>query len=141
MTPVQLVEQLLAVVPTRDAAAFTAFFADDAAFELPFGPGGAPVRIEGREAIRAALAQGWSATSAVQVHAIHPRIYATDDPEVVIVENEVEVTRPGQERTRVRSAVNVIHVRDGAVVLFRDYLDPAPMAAAAARAGHGSVNG
>ncbi|MFF5031430.1 nuclear transport factor 2 family protein [Nocardia salmonicida] len=130
-SPVQLVERLLAVLPSRDAAAFTAGFATDAAFEMPFAPPGVPTRIEGRAAIHAALEQRWTATSAVRLHAIHPRIYATDDPEIVVVENEVEVTRPGAERTRVRSSVNVIQVRDGEVVLFRDYMDSARFQAAA----------
>ncbi len=92
---------------------------------------GAPARIKGRAAIRAALEQGWAATSSVRIHAVHPRIYATDDPETVVVETEVEVTKPGAERVRVRSAITVIRVRDGEVVLFRDYLDSGKLAAAA----------
>ncbi|MET9215490.1 MULTISPECIES: nuclear transport factor 2 family protein [unclassified Nocardia] len=124
-SPVQLVERLMTVLPARDATAFTAEFADDAVFEMPFAPPGVPGRIVGRTAIRDALRQGWAATSAVQVHAVHPQIYATDDPEVVVVETEVEVTRPGEERVRVRSAINVIRVRAGEVVLYRDYLDSA----------------
>ncbi|MGW6427147.1 nuclear transport factor 2 family protein [Nocardia sp. NPDC055053] len=125
-SPVHLVERLMAVLPARDAAAFTADFADDAVFEMPFAPPGVPGRIVGRTAIRDALRQGWAAAaSAAQVHAIHPQIYATDDPEVVVVETEVEVTRPGEERVRVRSAINVIRVRAGEVVLYRDYLDSA----------------
>ncbi|MGW0328767.1 nuclear transport factor 2 family protein [Nocardia sp. NPDC003183] len=129
-TPVQVAERLMAVLPARDAAAFTESFAADGVFELPFTPPGAPARIEGRAAIRAALEEAWAATSSVRIHAIHPRIYATDDPETVVVETEVEVTKPGAERIRVRSAITVIRVREGEVVLFRDYLDSGRLAAA-----------
>ncbi|MFE7742210.1 hypothetical protein [Nocardia sp. NPDC057455] len=49
------------------------------------------------------------------------------------MENEVDMTVPGSGRARVRTSVNVVHVRDGKVVLFRDYMDTARFTRSAAR--------
>jgi ketosteroid isomerase-like protein len=97
----------------------------DAVFEIPFPIPGMPTRLVGHEEIRAHLAQRWSGISGIEVHGIYPRVYETTDPEVVLVENEVDMTIPGAERARVRTSVNVIRVRDGKVSLFRDYMDTA----------------
>ncbi|WP_327144493.1 nuclear transport factor 2 family protein [Nocardia sp. NBC_01327] len=124
-TPRELVERLFEVLPARDAEAFVALFAPDAVFEIPFVIPGFPNRFEGREEIRAHLERWWSPQrlSGVVVHGVHPTIYETSDPELFWVENDVELTRPGAERARVRTSVNVVGVRDGQVVLFRDYMD------------------
>ncbi len=130
-TPLEVVEELMAVLALRDADAFTEFFAEDAVFEIPFTPQGEPARIQGRTAIRDVLAQGWAASSAAEIHAIHPLIYTTNHPDTVVVETEVDVTKPGADRVRVRSAVTVIRVHAGEVVLFRDYFDAGRLVAMA----------
>lgn len=132
-SPRQLVERLFDELPARDADAFVAALAPDAVFEIPFTVPGMPTRLEGREAIREHLAQRWSGLSGIEVHGIYPQVYETGDPGVFLVENEVDVTYPGGERARVRTSVNVIHVRDGKVVLFRDYMDTARFARLSAR--------
>jgi ketosteroid isomerase-like protein len=123
-SPRELVERLFSELRSRDAAAFVAGFAPDAIFEIPFTVPGLPARLAGREAIREHLAQRWSGISGIEVHAIHPQVYETADPEVLLVENEVDISG----RARVRTSVNVVHVRDGEVVLFRDYMDTARFA-------------
>ncbi|MEU2039551.1 nuclear transport factor 2 family protein [Nocardia niwae] len=130
--PRELVERLFGDLPARDADAFVALLAPDAVFEIPFTVPGLPTRLEGREAIREHLVQRWSGLSGIEVHAIHPQIYETNDPGVLLVENEVDMTAPGSGRVRVRTSVNVVHVRDGRVVLFRDYMDTARFARLAA---------
>jgi uncharacterized protein (TIGR02246 family) len=132
-SPRELVERLFSELRSRDAAAFVARFAPDAIFEIPFTVPGLPARLAGREAIREHLAQRWSGLSGIEVHAIHPQVYETADPEVLLVENEVDMTVPGSGRARVRTSVNVVHVRDGEVVLFRDYMDTARFARSANR--------
>jgi ketosteroid isomerase-like protein len=124
-SPRELVELLFRKLPAADADAFVALLAPDAVFEIPFVIPGMPTRMVGREDIRAHLAQRWSGLSGIEVHGIYPQIYETSDPEVVLVESEVELTLPGANRARVRTSVNVIRVRDGKVVLFRDYMDTA----------------
>lgn len=116
-------ERLFADLATRDADAFVAHFADHAVFELPFPLPGAPSRLDGPAAIREYLARRWADTSTITVHGIHPRIHQTTDPELVIVENDVDMTTPARGRARVRASVNVVRVRDGRVVLFRDYVN------------------
>ncbi|AYF74101.1 nuclear transport factor 2 family protein [Nocardia yunnanensis] len=122
-TPRDLVERLFLGLPSRDADRFAALLAPDVVFEIPFPIPGEPTRIEGRERVREYLASRWSGTSGVQVHGIRPDIHETTDPEVFVVENDVDVTRPSGERGWFRSSVNVIRVRDGLVTLFRDYMD------------------
>ena len=124
-SPRELVERLFRELPARDADAFVELLAPDAVFEIPFVIPGMPTRLVGREEIRAHLAQRWSGISRIEVHGIYPQVYETDDPEVVFVENEVDMTVPGAERARVRTSVNVVRVRDGKVTLFRDYMDTA----------------
>ncbi|QIS08279.1 nuclear transport factor 2 family protein [Nocardia arthritidis] len=131
-SPREVVERLFRELPTRNAEAFAAAFAPDGVFEMPFMPDGVPVRLVGPEEIRKHLGERWSRISQVQVHGVHPHIHETTDPEVIVVENDVDVSYPGAERTVVRSSVNVVRVRDGKVTLFRDYMDSARLARAAA---------
>ncbi|MEV6337059.1 SgcJ/EcaC family oxidoreductase [Nocardia vinacea] len=124
-SPRELVERLFRELPARDADAFVELLAPDAVFEIPFVIPGMPTRLVGREEIRAHLAQRWSGISGIEVHGIYPQVYETADPELIFVENEVDMTVPGAERARVRTSVNVVRVRDGKVTLFRDYMDTA----------------
>ena len=127
--PRGLVEQLFTELRTPDAEAFAAYMAEDAVFEIPFTIPGMPQRIEGREAIREHLTQRWSSRiSTIQIHGVYPEVYATPDPELFFVENEVEMTGPDGVRSRSRTSVNTVRVRDGKVVLFRDYMDSARLA-------------
>ncbi|MRH89140.1 hypothetical protein GFY24_17065 [Nocardia sp. SYP-A9097] len=130
-TPRELVERLFHGLPARDAEAFVALLAPDAVFEIPFVIPGFPNRFEGREEIRAHLDRWWSPQrmSGVVVHGIHPTIHETTEPGLFLVENDVDLTRPGMGRARVRTSVNVVQVRDGQVVLFRDYMDTNRIAA------------
>lgn len=128
-TPRELVERLFHGLPARDPDAFVALLAPDAVFEIPFVVPGMPTRMEGREEIRAHLTQWWAGQSGIEVHGIYPTVYETADPELLLVENDVELTRPGAERVRIRTSVNVVRVREGQVVLFRDYMDTNRIAA------------
>ncbi|UGT41725.1 nuclear transport factor 2 family protein [Nocardia yamanashiensis] len=120
-----LVEKLFKELPARDADAFAAHMAPDAVFEMPFTVPGLPERLEGREQIREFLAARWGSMSGIEVHGIHPFVHETSDPAVFVIENEVDVTRPDRGREQVRSSVNVVHVHDGQVTLFRDYMNTA----------------
>ncbi|WP_067998076.1 nuclear transport factor 2 family protein [Nocardia pseudobrasiliensis] len=127
-TPRELVEEMFNGLAARDSDAFASWLAPDAVFEMPFTLEGTPERVEGREAIRDHLAQRRAATTGIEVHGIHPQVYETADPELLFVENEVDMTLPGEPRARIRTSVNVVRVRDGKVVLFRDYMNAAVLA-------------
>lgn len=127
----EVAEQVFRQLPVRDPGAFADAMAEDGVLEIPFTIPGMPDRLTGREQIREHLAQRWSRTPDIEVHGIYPQIYETTDPEVVIVENEVDLTIAGK-RTRTRTSVNVIRVRDGKMVLFRDYMNTARFASIAA---------
>ncbi|MFE5287063.1 nuclear transport factor 2 family protein [Nocardia sp. NPDC056611] len=122
-TPRDLVIRLFDTLPARDADRFAALLAPDVVFEMPFLIPGEPARIEGREQIRAYLAQRWSGMSGIEIHAIRPVIHETVDPNTLITEIDVDVTRPGTGRAWARTSVNVIRVENGRVTLFRDYMD------------------
>ncbi|MFB7717661.1 nuclear transport factor 2 family protein [Nocardia sp. NPDC056100] len=133
-TPRELVERLFNGLPDRNPDAFAALMAPDAVFEIPFTIPGMQTRFEGRDEIREHLARWWSGSvTEVQVHAIDAAIYETTDPGLFFVENDVELTRKGEPRVRVRTSVNVVRVRDGQVVLFRDYMDTARLLALSGR--------
>ncbi|WP_084530462.1 nuclear transport factor 2 family protein [Nocardia miyunensis] len=129
ITPRALVERLFIGLGTPDADAFADALAPDAVFEIPWTAPGWPERLEGREAIREHLAQRWAGLSRIQVHGVHPEVYETSDPELFFVENEVDMTRPDGVRSRGRTSVNAVRVRDGQIVLFRDYMDTGRLAA------------
>jgi len=52
--------------------------------------------------------------------AIHP----TGDPEVVIVELDATVTLTDTGRQATVRSIQVFRIRDGKIVLFRDYFNP-----------------
>lgn len=120
----ELVHKLFNDLPAGDPSAFADLMDDDVVFEVPFASAGPAEQIRGREAVRTHLAERWNgAPRSLQIHAIHPEVHPTADPELFFVENEVELTTPAGERTSVRSSVNVVRVRDGKVTLFRDYMN------------------
>lgn len=101
-------------------------YAEDAVVELPFAP--APVRLEGREAVRAHFAAAAGGGFSLRVEDL--TVHRTLDPEVVIAEF-VYVVRAGAGGPAFRTAnVQVVRVRDGRIVASRDYHDHAALQAA-----------
>jgi ketosteroid isomerase-like protein len=103
-------------------------FAADGVVEWPFRLKGVPPRVEGPEAIRAAIAPVWErARTANRRIAGHERVvfHETTDPEVVIVEFDVVgETARGPFR---QAMVYVLRIRNGRVVLLRDFVDTAAL--------------
>jgi uncharacterized protein len=107
-----------------DADGFADLFAVDAVIEVPFaGPPGMPVRLEGREAIRAYSRQ--ALTSPVRLTDFEVvEFYQTQDPEVVIVETRTTGTVTTTGRSFVATSIQIFRIRDGHIALFRDFPDP-----------------
>jgi ketosteroid isomerase-like protein len=51
-------------------------------------------------------------------------LYQTDDPEVVIVEMRTKGTVTTTGRSFVATSIQVLRIREGQIVLFRDFADP-----------------
>lgn len=112
----------------------TSLLADDCVIETPFAPPGAPRRIEGRDAFaawatrRREALRGHIRFTAVRDVVVHE----TADPEVAVVEYTVEAIREADGLRAAAPFVVVVGARDGHVVLWREYQDPAAMALVAA---------
>ncbi|WP_410587184.1 nuclear transport factor 2 family protein [Amycolatopsis sp. lyj-23] len=103
---------------TFDVTPFAELFAADAVFEVPF----LGHRIEGREAVVAALAAGGDRARAAGLTKTQVATTLTDSGFVV----ELVVSGPGIEFA---SSVGILTVSDGEITAYRDY----PYTSAAAR--------
>ena len=107
-----------------DADGFADLFAPDAVIEVPFaGLPGMPARLEGREAIREHARHLLALPLRLENFEV-AELYQTQDPEVVIVEmrTTATVTTTGQSFTA--TSIQILQIRDGQIVLFRDFPDP-----------------
>ena len=123
--PLEVLERRRRVLVTRDPETFADLFADlfaaDGVIEMPFAAKGLPARLEGREAIREFSAR----TRHMPYEIIDLRarqVHRTSDPEVVIV----ELTTVGRVTTTGEPfevpCIQVFRIRDGRILLFRDYV-------------------
>jgi uncharacterized protein len=107
-----------------DADGFADLFAPDAAIEFSFhGPPGTPVRLEGREAIREYSRQVMTSSLRLEAYEV-TELYQAQDPEVVIVEMQAKATMATTGRSFTATSIQVIRVREGHIVLVRDFADP-----------------
>jgi ketosteroid isomerase-like protein len=121
-------EHLVSYQVTRDIDGWIDRFAVDAVMEWPFRLNGVPARLDGRDAIRAAVEPVWArATRANRRITGHERVvfHQTTDPEVAIVEFDIvgETVR-GPFR---QAVVYLLRVRDGRVLLLREFVDTAAL--------------
>jgi ketosteroid isomerase-like protein len=121
-------EHLVSHQVTRDIDGWINCFAVDGVMEWPFRLKGVPARLDGREAIRAAVAPVWErARNANRRITGHERVvfHQATEPEVAIVEFDmVGETARGPFR---QAMGYVMHVRDGRVVLLRELVDTAAL--------------
>jgi ketosteroid isomerase-like protein len=113
---------------TRNADALADLFAADGVLESPLIPPGHdyPRRLEGPEKIRAAMAAFYQRSAGTD-QAVDParsgyQLHTTADPGVFIVEIDAVLNSPAGEETM--SLVQIFRVRDGKIVLLRDYFTP-----------------
>lgn len=128
-TPRDVIARRRSLILDHDMDGFVGLFAADGVIELPFAPPGMPKRIEGREAIR-----GFSAGTGTSLMRIEDmwatQIYETTDPEVVIVELETKAVVTTTGAPFQGTSVQVFRIRDGQILLFRDYWNPQGLAEA-----------
>lgn len=123
-TPADVLAQRRSLILNGDADGFADLFARDAVIEGPFtGPPDASLRVEGREAIREYSRQVMASPLRLEDFEV-VEIYQTQDPEVVIVEMRTEGTLTTTGRSFTATSIQILRIRDGHIVLFRDFADP-----------------
>jgi len=91
--------------------------------EAPFAPPGAPARLEGREAIREYSRHVMASPLRLEDFEV-TELHQTQDPEVVIVEMRTKGTVTTTGQWFAATSIQVLRIRDGQIVLFRDFADP-----------------
>ncbi|RMI38648.1 hypothetical protein EBN88_16490 [Streptomyces triticirhizae] len=107
-----------------DMAGQADLFAEDGVMEFPFAPAGTPRRLEGRAAIREVLGGAVERTRETGMRLLdHGQytIHDTTDPEVIVVEFDAHGQAGPDGEIRTCPYIQVLRVRDGEIVLFRDY--------------------
>ena len=122
-TPADVLSRRSRLILSGDADGFADLFSPDAVIEAPFsGPPGTPMRLEGREAIREYSRRVMAAPLRLEDFAV-TELYQTQDPEVVIAEVQAKGTVTSTGRSFVARSIQVLRIRAGQIVLFRDFAD------------------
>lgn len=123
----ELVDRAMRLLLAKDMDGFADLWAVDGVMEFPFAPPGHP-RPEGREAVREHLRDY---PDQVDLKAItYLRVHQTADPDVVIVEFQVDGVAVKTGRPYPMRYISVITTRDGEIVCYRDYWNPLAVASA-----------
>ncbi len=123
-TPADVLARRRQLIMDGDGDGFADLFACDAVIEAPFtGPPGTPVRLEGREAIREYARHVMASPLRLEDLDV-VELYQTQDPEVVIVEMRTKGTVTTTGRSFTATSIQVLRIREGHIVLFRDFADP-----------------
>ena len=127
-TPADVLARRRHVILNRDSDGFAELFAPDGVIETPFaGWPGMPARQEGREAIRE-FARHVMASPVRLENLDVAELYQTQDPEVVIVEMRAQGSVAATGRSFTATSIQVLRIRAGQIVLFRDFADPRVLA-------------
>ena len=123
-TPAQVLERRRELLLKQDVDGFVELFAPDGVIELPFAGPGMPSRLAGQQAIRDFSHR--TAASPLRIDELEATaVYHTDDPEVVIIELATRGTVTSTGGTFTGTSIQVFRIRDGKIVLFRDYFNAA----------------
>ncbi|HTJ70976.1 MAG TPA: nuclear transport factor 2 family protein [Actinospica sp.] len=124
-TPRETVDELLRVVVQGPRTAIADLYTADVRIENPWSPSGVPSVSEGREAMRARMAQTeklWTFDSVQDVV-----LHETADPETVVLEYRVNATvhvAEGPDPKVSLGFVSIMRIVDGLIVSARDYSNP-----------------
>lgn len=127
-TPADVLARRRQLMLNGDADGLADLFAPDAVIEFCFhGPPGTgtPVRLEGREAIREYSRRVMASPLRLEDYEV-AELYQTQDPEVVVAEMRAKATVT-TGRSITATSIQVLRIRGGHIVLFRDFADPRVM--------------
>ena len=123
-TPADVLARRRQLMLDGDADGFADLFAPDAVLEFCFhGPPGTPVRLEGRDAITEYTRRVMSSPLRIEDFEV-AELYETLDPEVVILEARAKATLTTTGRSISAMSIRVLRIKEGRIVLFRDFADP-----------------
>jgi ketosteroid isomerase-like protein len=122
-TPADVLARRRRLIMSGDADGFADLFAPDAVIESPFAPPGVPSRLEGREAIREYSRHVVASPLHLEDFEI-TELYQTQDPEVVIAEMRTNGTLTTTGQSFAATSIQILRIREGQIVLFRDFADP-----------------
>jgi uncharacterized protein (TIGR02246 family) len=123
-TPADVLARRRHLTLSGDADGLADLFAPDAVIEFAFhGPPGTPVRLEGREAIREYSRQAMASPLMLEDYEV-AELYQAQDPEVVIAEVRAKATVTTTGRSLTATSVQILRIREGHIVLWRDFADP-----------------
>jgi uncharacterized protein len=122
-TPADVLARRRRLILSGDADGYADLFAPDGVIESPFAPPGVPSRLEGREAIREYSRHVVASPVRLEDFEV-AELYQTQDPEVVIVEMRAKATLTTTGRSFAATSIQVLRIREGHIVLFRDFADP-----------------
>ena len=120
-TPADVLAERRRLILRGDTDGFADLFAPDGVIEGPFtGPPGTPLRLEGREAIREYSRHVMASPLRLEDFEV-VELYQTQDPEVVIVELRTKGTVTTTGRSFAATSIQILRIREGQIVLFRDF--------------------
>ena len=123
-SPADVLSRRRQLMLNADADGLADLFAPDAVIEFSFhGPPGTPVRLEGREVIREYSRRVMASPLQLEDYEV-AEFYQAQDPEVVIVEMRAKATVTTTGRSITATSIQVLRIREGHIVLFRDFADP-----------------
>jgi uncharacterized protein len=126
-TPADVLARRRQLMLNGDADGFADLFTPDAVIEFSFhGPPGTPVRLEGREAIREYSRRVMASPLQLEDYDV-AELYQAQDPEVVIAEMRAKGTVTTTGRRFTATSIQVLRIREGHIVLYRDFADPRVM--------------
>ena len=124
-TPADVLARRRQLILDGDADGFADLFAPDAVLEFCFHgpPGGAPTRLEGREAIRAYSRQLTDSPLRVEDYEV-TELHQSQDPSVVVAEMRTTATLTTTGRSLTARSIQVLRIAGGQIAHFRDFADP-----------------
>ena len=123
-TPADVLARRRHLTLSGDADGLADLFAPNAVIEFSFhGPPGTPVRLEGREAIREYSRRVLESPLRLEDYEV-AELYQAHDPEVVIAEVRTKATVTTTGRSLTATSIQILRIREGHIVLWRDFADP-----------------